>query len=184
MTQFNLRSVAAFVALLALACSALAPRESRAGVGDAIPEVKAETLNKAKVVVPKNFTAARNVLLFSFGRDMQASVDAWDAALASARDGVATQVYNMPLIPNPGAIVRGFISGGMRSVYEDKAQRDRVIVLYVNEDTYFPALGVTAKSAPLIVVTDQTGVEVGRVQATLNDAALAEVRALIEKPPQ
>jgi len=161
---------------------AFSPNLAWAGVGAPIPEVKAETLNKAKIVVPKDFTAERNILLFSFGRDMQAPVDAWDAALAPSRDGTAVQVYNMPLIPNPGAIVRGFISGGMRGIYEDKAVRERVIVLYVDEDAYFPALGVTDKSAPLVVVTDKAGVELGRVQSMLNDDALAAVTALLAAP--
>jgi hypothetical protein len=152
-----------------------------AAEGQPIPAVKAETLNKTKIDVPAGFSAQRNVLLFSFGRDMQAAVDAWDAALADDRDGAQVQVYNMPLIPNPGAIVRSFISGGMRDIYKDKAVRDRVVVLYVDEKTYFPVLGVTDKTAPLVVVTDKAGVELGRVQSTLNDAALAGVRSLIQK---
>jgi hypothetical protein len=175
MTLF-LRFTAAVVAL-----SFAVVHDAQAAAGAVVPEVKAETLNKAKIVVPKDFTAERNILLFSFGRDMQAPVDAWDAALAPERDGAAVQVYNMPLIPNPGAIVRGFISGGMRGIYEDKAVRDRVIVLYVDEKVYFPALGVADKTAPLIVVTDKTGVEIGRVQSSLTDAALAEVRTLLGK---
>jgi hypothetical protein len=175
MTQFPRR--AAICGLLLFVSST-----AWAGVGAPIPEVIAETLNKSKLTLPKDFTAARNVLMFSFGRDMQAPVDAWDAALSGVRDGAAVQVYNMPLIPNPGAIVRSFISGGMRGIYEDKAARDRVIVLYVEEKTYFPALGVTDKSAPLIVVTDQTGVELGRVQSALNDEALAAVKALLTSP--
>ena len=171
------------VAALAVAWAIVAPIELQAGVGAVIPEAKVETLNKAKIVVPKDFTAERNVLLFSFGRDMQAAVDAWDAALATDRNGTTVQVYNMPLIPNPGMIVRGVISAGMRSIYSDKAVRDRVVVMYVEEKTYFPALGVTDKTAPLIVVTDKAGVELGRLQTTLNDAALAELRALIAKQP-
>jgi hypothetical protein len=159
----------------------LASGQAWAVVGQAIPEAKVETLNKVKLTVPKDFTAERNILLFSFGRDMQAPVDAWDAALTPDRDGASVQVYNMPLIPNPGAIVRGFISGGMRGIYEDKAVRDRVVVMYVEEKTYFPALGVTDKTAPLIVVTDRAGIEVGRVQGNLSDALLADVRKLIGK---
>jgi hypothetical protein len=171
----RLRPMVGCVALMVLGLAT----PGHAAPGSVVPEVKAETLNKAKIMVPKDFTAERNVLLFSFGRDMQATVDAWDAALTTDRNGTAVQVYNMPLIPNPGAIVRGFISGGMRGIYEDKAVRDRVIVLYVDEDKYFPALGVTNKTAPLILVTDKAGVELGRIQSVLNDTALSEVRALI-----
>jgi hypothetical protein len=167
--------------LLGVWAAFVIPGHAFAAVGTPVPEAKAETLNKAKITVPKDFTAERNILLFSFGRDMQAPVDAWDAALAPDRDGTSVQVYNMPLIPNPGAIVRGFISGGMRGIYEDKAVRDRVVVMYVEEKTYFPALGVTDKAAPLIVITDKAGVELGRVQGNLNDSLLADVRKLIGK---
>jgi hypothetical protein len=173
----------ALAGLLAAALLA-APGQGRAAAGASIPPVKAETLNKAKLAIPADFTAARNVLLFSFGRDMQAAVDAWDAALAPDRDGVRVQVYNMPLIPNPGALVRGFISGGMRSVYADTAVRDRVVVLFVEEKTYFPALGVADRSAPLIVVTDRAGVELGRVQSALSAEALAAVRTLVADAPR
>lgn len=169
---------AAFAAFLFSVLSVSAP--VHAGAGSAIPAVKAETLNKTKIEVPQGFTAAHNVLLFSFGRDMQKAVDDWDAALAPDRDGVNVQVYNMPVIPNPGGLVRGFISGGMRDIYKDKNLRDRVIVLYVEEKTYMPALGVTDKTAPLIVITDKAGVEVGRVQSALNDDALALVRSTLK----
>ncbi|MBL8642744.1 MAG: hypothetical protein JNK21_02340 [Rhodospirillaceae bacterium] len=177
MTSRVLKS-AAVAALFVRA--ALQPFQVFAAPGDTVPPVKAETLSKVKFSVPQDFTAARNVLLFSFGRDMQAAVDAWDAALAPTRDGVRVQVYNMPLIPNPGAIVRGFISGGMRGVYEDKAVRERVIVLYVDEKAYFPALKITDRSAPLIVVTDRAGVEIGRVQSVVTESTLAEVRSMAE----
>jgi hypothetical protein len=146
---------------------------------DVLPAIKAETLNKAPFAIPASFTAERNVLLFSFGRDMQAAVDAWDAALATLRaDPAACQVYNMPLIPNPGGIVRGFISGGMRGIYKDPAQRDRVVVLYIDESKVMPALKVGDRTAPLVLVADREGRELGRVQGPASGANVAAVRAL------
>ena len=152
--------------------------------GVVVPTIKAETLNKTAFTVPASFTATRNILLFSFGRDMQAAVDGWDAALADVRSdsGVETvQVYNMPLIPNPGGIVRGFISGGMRGIYKVAAMRDRVIVLYVDEAKVMPALGVTDRSAPLVLVTDKDGHEIGRVQGVVSGERVAQVRALASR---
>ena len=160
---------------------ALVAAAAYAEPGERFPSIKTANLAKTKMQLPDDFAAERNVILASFGRDMQDAVDAWDAALAPLRDGVKVQVYNTPLIPNPGAIVRGFISGGMRSIYKDPEVRDRVIVLYVDEDEFFPALGVTARDAPLVLVIDRAGVEIGRVQGTLDDANLAAVRDLIER---
>jgi hypothetical protein len=74
--------------------------------------------------------------------------------------------------------VRGFISGGMRSAYKDDATRARVVVLFVEEKTYFPALGVTDRGAPLVMVVSRDGTERGRVQGKVDAALLGEVQAL------
>lgn len=145
------------------------------------PTVKARTLSKDRITVPDDFTAARNVLLISFGRDMQEPVDAWESALTPLREGSdAVQVYNTPLIPNPGAFVRGFINGGFRGIYKDEALRDRVVILYVDEDEVFPALsiGEDDKAEPLIMVTDQSGVILGRVSGLADETNIAAVTAL------
>ena len=79
-------------ALALLAVLAAAP-----AAADVLPTIKAETLNKTPFTVPTSFTAGRNVLMFSFGRDMQKAIDDWDAQLAHLRrDPQACQVYNMP----------------------------------------------------------------------------------------
>ena len=148
------------------------------------PTLEARTLNKDRITVPEDFSAARNVLLISFGRDMQEPVDAWEAALTPLReqsDGV--QVYNTPLIPNPGALVRGFINGGFRGIYKDEALRDRVIILYVDEDEVFPLLNITDenKLQPLVLVTDQSGRIIGRVSGLADDATVAAVTALVKQ---
>ena len=161
-----------------LILTAAVPRDAAAAAGDVLPAVKAESLAGKKIAWPTDFAAERTILLFSFGRDMQDDVDAWDAALAPLRAAGTAEVYNTPLIPNPGALVRGFISGGMRSVYKDPATRARVVVLFVDEKTYFPALGVTDRTAPLVLVVGRDGVERGRVQGKVNDALIADVRAL------
>lgn len=147
------------------------------------PTVKARTLNKDRITVPADFTAERNVLLISFGRDMQEPVDAWDAALTDLRESSeAVQVYNTPLIPNPGALVRGFINGGFRGIYKDEALRDRVVILYVDEDEVFPALNIGEgdKTVPMILVTDQAGKILGRVAGLPDDDNVAAVVALVQ----
>ncbi len=148
------------------------------------PSIEARTLNKDRVTVPDDFSAARNVLLISFGRDMQEPVDAWEAALTPLREqSEDVQVYNTPLIPNPGALVRGFINGGFRGIYKDESLRDRVIILYVEEDEVFPLLNITdeTKLQPLILVTDQSGAIIGRVSGLADEANVAAVKALTKQ---
>ncbi|MDG2319265.1 MAG: hypothetical protein P8L79_03300 [Rhodospirillaceae bacterium] len=149
---------------------------------DTFPIVKARTLSKDKITVPEDFSAAYNILLISFGRDMQEPVDAWDAALTSLRESSdQVQVYNTPLIPNPGAIVRGFINSGFRSIYKDEALRDRIVILFVKEKEVFPALAIDddVKAAPLVLVVAQDGTITGRVQGLADAANVAAVLAFV-----
>lgn len=147
------------------------------------PTVKARTLNKDRITVPEDFTADRNILLISFGRDMQELIDAWDAALTAIRESSeAVQVYNTPLIPRPNGIIRGFINGGFRDIYKDDALRDRVVILYVKEKEVFPALniGEDDKTVPLIMVLDQQGTILGRVSGLPETANVESVIALAQ----
>ena len=90
-----------------------------------LPLIDAKTLNKNSFSVPKDFTLNRNVLLISFGRDMQSAIDDWARELEFLEGSAESfMVYNMPLIPNPGALVRGFINRGFRSLYKDKEVRE------------------------------------------------------------
>ena len=170
-----------FLSLLCFAAALVTPVMS-AAQESVFPTIKARTLNKDRITVPDDFTAAYNVLLVSFGRDMQEPVDDWDAALKSLREGSEqVQVYNTPLIPNPGALVRGFINGGFRGIYKDEALRDRIVILYVKEKEVFPVLniGEEDKAAPLVIVTAQDGRILGRVSGLADETNLAAVQGLV-----
>ena len=170
-----------FLSILCFALALVAPGLSVAQES-VFPTIKARTLNKDRITVPDDFSAAYNILLVSFGRDMQEPVDAWDAALTPLRENSEqVQVYNTPLIPNPGALVRGFINGGFRGIYRDEALRDRIVILYVKEKEIFPALniGEDDKNAPLIIVAAQDGRILGRVSGLADETNVAAVQALV-----
>lgn len=175
---FRLRVFFAAFCLIVLAVAFVGPVRAENGL---FPPVQARTLNKERFVVPGSFKAGRNILMLSFGRDMQEPVEAWDAALAPLRESQGSvQVYNMPVIPNPGAIIRGFINSGFRGLYTDEALRDRVVILFVDDEFYEAAgISVEDRTAPLIIVTDQDGGIHGRVSGQVNEAAVTAVRALV-----
>lgn len=149
---------------------------------DVFPTIKANTLNKDRFTVPEDFTKTRNILLASMDQGLEDAIDAWDAALAPLRGSSEDiEVYNTPLIKKPGALIRGFINGGFRGIYKEDDVRDRVIILYLeDQDAVFTALGITEtdKAAPMIFVTDQTGTILGRVPGEATPENVAAVTAL------
>jgi hypothetical protein len=167
--------------VLIAALAAMSSVAVTAAPGDQLPDLAGETLAKTKIAWPKDFPTDRVLLLVSFGRDMQAEVDAWDAALTPLRSDTLA-IFNTPLIPNPGAIVRGFITGGMRSIYKDESARARMVPLYVDEKKIFPRLGITERATPLILVYTRDGRELGRVQGKVSADLRSEVERIARQP--
>ena len=59
--------------------------------------------------------------------------------------------------------------------------RDRVVILYIDEDEVFPALNISDddKLQPLVMITDQAGVILGRIAGVVDDANVARVTELV-----
>ncbi len=167
--------------LMCLAAGLVLPNTSTAQ--DAVfPTINARTLNKDRITFPDDFTAAYNLLLVSFDQDMAVHIDDWDAALTTLRESTEQiQVYNTPLIPNPGALVRRFINRGFRGIYEDETLRDRIVILYVKEKEVFPALNIgdEDKAVPMVIVTAQDSRILGRVSGLADERNVAVVQALV-----
>ncbi len=168
---------------LALAVLAFAVPSAQA---DVFPTVKARTLNKDRFTVPEDFEKPRNILLVSMDQGLEDAIDAWDAALSPLRaSSDRVEVYNTPLIKKPGALIRGFINGGFRGIYKGDDVRDRVIILYLeDQDAVFAMLDIKEedKSAPMIFVTDQAGEILGRVPGPATPENVAAVSALVAGP--
>lgn len=181
--RFSLKVHAPAVVMAALATFGIVETPAYA---DVFPTIEARTLNKDRFTVPVDFTKPRNILLVSMDQGLEDAIDAWDAALEPLRassDGV--EVYNTPLIKKPGALIRGFINGGFRGIYKEDEVRDRVIILYLeDQDAVFASLEVKEedKSAPMIFVTDQAGEILGRVPGPATPENVAAVTALAAVP--
>jgi len=147
------------------------------------PELEMKTLNKESFKIPGDFIASNNILLISFGRDMQEPIEAWDSSLKKIFDSDnKVDIFNTPLIPNPGRFVKGFINSGFRSIYKDKSVRDSIIILYVEEEV-FPMLEIdeVVMKTPLIIVVDKEGVILGKVSGLANDDNIQLVISYISK---
>ena len=148
-----------------------------------LPIIEARTLNKENFSVPKSFEVNKNVLLISFGRDMQVAIDDWTRALKVPENMTGKFiVYNMPIIPNPGAIVRGFINRGFRSQYKDKSTRKLTVILYVKKEL-IEALVPRKEDMlqPLVLIVDRAGNILARVPGVASEANLKLVKSYISE---
>jgi len=135
--------------LAALGAAAAEPR---------LPAIEADSLAKDTLMLPEALATDPALVTFSFSQDQIDAVETLEdtiPVLKTGRTGLAA--YNMPVIPNPGAIVRSFIRSGMRGVYETPEDRRRTVVLFVDEDTFFDQAGFPSMEEPLIALVARDG---------------------------
>jgi hypothetical protein len=95
-----------------------------------MPAVTAKDLNKKSISWSRDFATDRTVLIIAFERDQQPMVDSWVKGLG-LKENKSVSWYEVPVINNPGRILRGFIDNGMRKGIPTSEARSHVVTLYV-----------------------------------------------------
>jgi hypothetical protein len=142
-----------------------------------LPQVSAQDLNKKKLEWPKDFTADRTLLLVAFGRKQQVFIDGWVAGL-DLKKANAPAWFEVPLINNPGSIVRGFIDSGMRKGIPSVADRAHVVTLYVKKKAFMQSMALPNENVHAVVV-DKSGKVMLRVTGGFSAAGAEQVKAAL-----
>jgi hypothetical protein len=187
MTTRTALIVLVFAEALALASAAplaatevLDRRDDHPGV---FPVIAAETLRGRKVRLPSDLKGARNLLLVAYKREQQADVDTWLAVLDTLAPGPpAFAYYELPTITDGMRWMRAVIDGGMRQGIPDRAQRDRVITLYLDVGWFRAQIGTDGHDDIAALLVDREGNIHARWYGRYSDAAGAELRAALEAP--
>ena len=146
------------------------------------PEANGRSLAKDRLTLPGDFKTSPALVMFTFAQDqfdVIAEMETKLPILATGTEGLAA--YNIPVIPNPGAIVRGFIRSGMRGIYETPEDRARTIVLFVDEDEYFPAANFPQTETPIIALVNQDGTVTAHVSGDASDETIAAITAMLSE---
>ena len=86
-----------------------------------IPKMEGETLDKVERVYPKDFNGKSTMMVVLFDQDQQEQLDGWaDASSDLPQD---MPMVEIALIGKVNGMVKYFIKGGMRDLYEDSPER-------------------------------------------------------------
>jgi hypothetical protein len=146
------------------------------------PYVKAKTLNKDSFFIPDSLNTEFNIFIISFNRGMQGEVENWLIDLELLNNQKSSfDVFNSPVIPDPGRFVRGFINRGFKSIYKEKSVRDKVIIMYVDEDNFFSTLNIndSLKEKPLIMVLNRNAKVIYQINGISNPDRIKELEYFI-----
>lgn len=86
-----------------------------------IPKMEGETLDKVERVYPKDFNGKSTMMVVLFDQDQQEQLDGWADAISDLPQDMP--MVEIALIGKVNGMVKYFIKGGMRDLYEDSPDR-------------------------------------------------------------
>ena len=111
-----------FASLIIKLCFAASLLVMSAGANAAsIPKMEGETLDKVERVYPKDFNGKSTMMVVLFDQDQQEQLDGWADAISDLPQDMP--MVEIALIGKVNGMVKYFIKGGMRDLYEDSPDR-------------------------------------------------------------
>jgi hypothetical protein len=106
--------------------------------------------------LPADFPGERTLLLIAFQREQQDNLDDWSARL-NLRNPGAPAWLELPVIDDPGALLRWFVDVGMKNGITDPFVRSRVFSIYTPREEFIRHLGLPGTEQVHLVVASRSG---------------------------
>jgi hypothetical protein len=137
-----------------------------------VPPLAATDLNGRELRVPQDLGGPQSLWIIPFEQDQRPQVDRLFALIDGLR-APGLSVWEVPVIEDPGSVVRYMINTGMKSAISSEAKRARVVTLFVaDQGQWRRAAGFPSKDqAVLAIVASDGRVLSWRPHADIKDAA-------------
>ena len=130
-SRLTLSSIVVSLALFASAAQAAS-----------IPKMEGETLDKTERVYPRDFGGKPTMMVVLFDQDQQDQLDGWAQAIDELPEGI--EMIEVALIGKVNGMVKFFIKGGMRDLYEsDPARMARMMPYFGDADKVKKRMKIT-----------------------------------------
>lgn len=107
-----------------------------------IPKMEGETLDKTERVYPRDFGGKPTMMVVLFDQDQQDQLDGWAQAIDELPEGI--KMIEVALIGKVNGMVKFFIKGGMRDLYEsDPARMARMMPYFGDADKVKKRMKIT-----------------------------------------
>jgi len=98
---------------------------AQSGIPHRFPRMQVKNLSDEIRMLPADFPGERTLLLIAFQREQQDNLDDWSARL-NLRNPGAPAWLELPVIDDPGTLLRWFVDVGMKNGIADSFVRSRV----------------------------------------------------------
>jgi hypothetical protein len=142
------------------------------------PRMQVKNLSDEIRTLPADFPAERTLLLIAFQREQQDNLDDWSARLKLRNPGSPAWL-ELPVIDDPGALLRWFVDVGMKNGISDSFVRDRVFSIYAPREDFIRHLGLPGTQQVHLVVADPSGNVLCRVSGDWSEEKQNLLRAAL-----
>jgi hypothetical protein len=122
-----------------------------------MPVTSGKDLNGTPWSVPKGLPAERTLVLIGFDEQQQVAIDTWTQCLGLDQPTNTIPWVEMPLIDNPGMLMRWFINTGMRGGIKGRALRSHVWTAYTDKKGFMQTCGMSSTKDVYALVVDRAG---------------------------
>ena len=127
------------------------------GLGN-FPRVEANSLNKQRFLLPKDFGGQVNLVLISFAREQQHAVDSWlPAAKHAEQQHAELRYYELPTTAKENLLYRWWFNSALRSNNADPALNGRILTLYVSKGQFLHALQIPNEKHIAVLLVNRSG---------------------------
>lgn len=131
--------------------------------------------------IPASFAGHLNLVAVAFEREQQEDVNTWiPTAEQLMQQHAHLRFYEVPLIYEMNAAMRGWINNGMRAGIEEKAARERTITVYTDRDQFTSLMNMQTKSIYLLLL-DKKGTILWRHEGVWTKTAYQSLVTKIEE---
>ena len=145
-----------------------------------LPTVSGKDLNGKPWKAPADFPADRTLVILGFEQEQQAAIDTWTAGLGLTQPGNTLPWIEMPVIDEPGMVMRWIIDTGMQRGIPGKDARGHVWTAYTDRKAFLNSCGIGSANDIHVLVVSRDGailaLESGRHSEDAAERILAVLR--------
>jgi hypothetical protein len=144
-----------------------------------LPVVTGKDLNGKPWKAPAGFPGERTLVILGYEQEQQASIDTWTTGMRLTKPENELPWVEMPVIDEPGFVMRWVIDTGMQRGIPEKDARSHVWTAYTDRRKFLNSCGIDSVSDIHVLVVARNGtiltMESGRFT---EDAAARILKAL------
>ena len=121
-------------------------------------------------------------MLIGFDEQQQQAIDTWTQGLGLKAPTNAIPWIEMPLIENPGGLMRWFINSGMQSGIKDARVRSHVWTAYTDKKAFMKSCGMNSEATIVAMVVNRNGQILAKETGEYSKSGAACLLRALAKP--